>query len=89
MMREVNLSKLYRSAYRDLSQYSHGSFSVSASGLGDKDDEVMKFIALLAPIDTAIQFEAVRQGSLSPARTAQYKALFEQIADTLGQLLLN
>ena len=47
LIAEVKLEPLYRTAYRDLSQYTHASFSVSAPGCGDEDCRMMKFVALL------------------------------------------
>ena len=80
LAKEVDCESLYPSAYRDLSQYSHAGYNVSRPGQGDRDCLYLKFVALIAPVESAAQFDFAQNGQTSDEVKSAYEEIFEEVA---------
>lgn len=78
--KEVGLESIYRTAYWHLSRYIHPGYDMSRPEEFDTIPEGSDFIALLSPIDTAVQLHRVVADCGGCEAEEQYAELFERIA---------
>jgi hypothetical protein len=79
LAQEVIPEGIDRGIYWILCQYSHPHYSVSRPGKGDQDWEVMRYFALMSPLDCALGFYHAFTGHGGPD---EMKALCDEIRDT-------
>jgi hypothetical protein len=87
---EANIAWAYRGLYSDFSRYTHAGYDTTRPQELNKAWSVTDFIALLAPIDTALQLHRL-SCSESPCKVAaDYAALYEEILNiTLSERISN
>ena len=83
MCKEVKLEWAYRMIYREFSEYTHASFGVASKDPVEDDCKMAAFIALLAPMDTAIQYDSAFHGEERKVLADNYRALYNEFADPL------
>lgn len=81
---EVGLSWAYRTLYSDFSIYTHAGYQISRPPDLNKPSNLADFIALFAPIDTAIHLHQLSCTDNPCKVAADYKALYDEICSTTG-----
>jgi len=83
MCKEAKIEWAYRMLYTDLSEYTHASHGTAPAKAGDEVSETALYLALVAPMDTATQYDLAFHGKQRDDLFHAYKALYSKIADPI------
>jgi len=83
---DASIAWAYRGLYSEFSCYTHAGYEMSRPPELNKPWRLSNFIALLAPIDTALQFHRLSCTEQPCNVAADYAALYSEIqSETLGE----